>query len=124
MSNLIYIIDDNMELCELVKIALETKDYTVRFAMDGESGLKLMNKKSPDLLILDLKMPRINGFEIIQKMRSSSKLSKVPIIVLTVVTRGSRRPDEEWRKSLEVADFITKPFQPLDLLKRVDKILA
>ena len=75
------------------------------------------------MLILDLQMPKMNGYEIIHKMRLYPKLKKVPILVLTVITKGSRKTDEEWKNSLEVDDFITKPFDPLDIISRVDKIV-
>ena len=123
MRNLIYIIDDDEEICEILKIAFEARDYEVKYALDGHLGLKLLQKKPPDMLILDLQMPKMNGYEIIHKMRLYPKLKKVPILVLTVITKGSRKTDEEWKNSLEVDDFITKPFDPLDIISRVDKIV-
>ena len=122
-GNLVYMIDDDLELCELVKIALETRNYKVKYALDGEKGLKMLMKKPPDLLLLDIKMPKVTGYELLQKIHSTPKLADIPIIVLTVITKGSRKSDEEWRDSMDVSDFITKPFEPMDLLKRVDRIL-
>jgi DNA-binding response OmpR family regulator len=123
MAETICVIDDDRELCELIRITLETRGYKVIEAYDGEKGLNLIKKKEPDLIVLDLKMPKMNGYEVLNHLKNSAKLSTIPVIVLTVLTKGSRKSDEEWSKSTGVEDFITKPFDPLDLLKRVRKLL-
>jgi DNA-binding response OmpR family regulator len=123
MAKLVYVLDDDREICELMKITLEARGYEVGEAYDGEQGLDLIKKKTPDLVILDLKMPKLNGYELINRMRSDSTLTNVPIIVLTSLTKGSSRSDEEWAKSLGVQDFITKPFEPIDLIKRVESLV-
>ena len=123
MEKLIYVVDDEKEVCELLRIALESRGYKVRTAFDGEQALKLIKKRKPHLLILDLKMPKMNGYEVINHLKSSQDFADIPIMVLTSLTQGSRRSDEDWKKSLEVADFITKPFEPLDIIKRVKKII-
>ncbi len=123
MGKLIYVVDDEKEVCELLRIALETRGYKVRAAFDGEAALKLIKKKKPDLLILDLKMPKMNGYEVINYLRYSEKFADIPIMVLTSLTQASRRSDEDWKESLDVEDFITKPFEPLDIIKRVEKII-
>jgi DNA-binding response OmpR family regulator len=123
MAKLVYVLDDDREICELMKITLEARGYEVGEAYDGEQGLDLIKKKTPDLVILDLKMPKLYGYELINRMRSDSTLTNVPIIVLTSLTKGSSRSDEEWAKSLGVQDFITKPFEPIDLIKRVESLV-
>jgi DNA-binding response OmpR family regulator len=123
MAKMVYILDDNREICELVKITLEARGYEVEEAYDGEQGMEMLNKKKPDLVILDLKMPKLNGYELINNIRNDENLSDLPILVLTSLTRGSNKSDKEWGKSLGVEDFITKPFEPTDLVKRVDSLV-
>ena len=123
MSKLIYVIEDEKEVCEILRITFETRDYKVETGYDGETAIKMVEKKKPDLLILDLKIPKINGYEIINRFKSSPELAKIPIMVLTCLTQGSNKSDEEWKKSLGVEDFITKPFDPLDILKRAQQLI-
>jgi len=123
MAKLIYVIDDEKEICELIRISFETRDYDVKIGFDGETALKMVEEKKPDLLILDLKMPKMNGYEVINRLKSTEKFADIPIVVLTSLTKGSTKTDEAWKQSLEVEDFITKPLEPLDILQRVKKIL-
>lgn len=123
MDKLIYVIDDEKEICELLRIAFESRDYKVETGFNGETALKMIKKKKPDLLILDLKMPKMNGYEVINQLKSENEYADLPIMVLTSLTQGSRKSDEDWKQSLEVEDFITKPFDPLDILKRIQKII-
>ena len=123
MSKLIYIIDDEKEVCELLRLTLETRHYDVKIGHDGETCLEMVKKKKPDLLILDLKMPKMNGYELINSLKSSKEYADIPIMVLTIITQGSTKTDEDWKRSLGVEDFLTKPFEPLEMLQRVNKIL-
>jgi len=124
MSKLIYIIDDEKEICELLKIVLESRNYEVQVGYDGSDALVMIEKKKPDLLIIDLRMPKINGYEVIARLKETQETAKIPIMVLTSLTKGSRKSDEEWKKSMDVQDFITKPFEPLGILKRVQNIIG
>ena len=123
MSKLIYVVDDEKEICELLRIAFESREYRVETGYNGEMALKMIKRKKPDLLILDLKMPKLNGYEVLNFLKGSDKYSDIPIMVLTSLTKGTRKSDADWKKSLEVDDFITKPFDPLDILKRAQKII-
>ena len=124
MTKLIYVIDDEKEICELLRITFESRDYKVETGYDGESALKMIEKQMPDLLILDLKMPKLNGYEVITRLKASKDYDHIPIMVLTSLTQGSNKSDVEWKRSLGVEDFITKPFEPLDILKRVQQIIS
>lgn len=123
MSKLIYIIDDEKEVSELLRLALETRNYKVKTGNDGEKCMAMIKQKKPDLLILDLKMPKMNGYEVVNSLKSSKEYADIPIMVLTIITQGSTKTDEDWKRSLEVEDFITKPFDPLEILNRVKNIL-
>ncbi|MBN1901706.1 response regulator [Candidatus Sumerlaeota bacterium] len=122
-SKLIYIVDDEKEVSELLRLALETRNYNVKTGSDGEQAMTMVKQKKPDLLILDFKMPKMNGYEVVNALKSDKEYSDIPIMVLTIITQGSNRTDEDWKKSLGVDDFITKPFDPLVVVERVKHIL-
>jgi CheY-like chemotaxis protein len=121
----ILIIDDDADVREVLRIALTSgRDYTVVEAADGEAGLEAMRTEKPQLVLCDLKMPKLNGYQFLVRISKEKDLRQTPVIVLTSLTADSNRTDEEWRQSLGVAGFITKPFQPMDIVGRVDTLLA
>ena len=122
-AKLIYVIDDEREICELLRITFESRDYTVKTGYDGQTALKMIKKKKPDLLILDLKMPKMNGYEVLNNLKQDESYADIPVMVLTSLTQGSRKSDDDWRRSLDIEAFITKPFDPLDILKKAQKII-
>lgn len=124
MSKLVYILDDEEAVCELLRIVLESRGYSVATADDGEKGLKMIEEKKPDILVVDLKMPKLNGYELISRLKLNPELADIPIIVITSITSESERSDEEWREKMDVQDFISKPFEPLELVERIEKIIG
>lgn len=120
----VLIIDDEAQLQELLTIAFTSRDYKVFTASNGEEGLKLASSKKPDIIVLDIKMPRLNGYEFLSRIRKDEHLRETPIIVFTSLTEDSNRSDEEWANSLEVADFVSKPVEPLGLVERVERVLS
>lgn len=120
----VLIIDDEAELQELLSIAFTSHNYKVLKASDGEEGLALASERKPDVILLDIKMPKINGYEFLARLRKDERVAGIPVVVLTSITEDSGRPDEEWARSLEVDDFISKPVEPFELLERVDRVLT
>jgi len=120
----ILIVDDEEELCELLRLTFEPKKHKVYTANDGEEGLKIAERRKPDLIILDIKMPKMNGYEFLGKMRAIPKIAVIPVVVMTSLTDDTNQSDEDWAKSLEVADFVSKPVEPFHLLERVEKLLS
>ena len=120
----ILIVDDEEELCELLRLTFEPKKHKVYTANDGEEGLKIAERRKPDLIILDIKMPTMNGYEFLGKMRAIPKIADIPVVVMTSLTDDTNQSDEDWAKSLEVADFVSKPVEPFHLLERVEKLLS
>ncbi|MFH0793255.1 MAG: response regulator [bacterium] len=121
----VVIIDDEQDICSLVRMALEPKGYSISEAYDGESGLELIKTKKPDLVICDIKMPKMNGYEVIMEMRTNQAYPpNIPIIVMTSLTSDSDRSDEQWREGLHVAAFFTKPFEVQELASQVEKALT
>jgi DNA-binding response OmpR family regulator len=115
----VLIIEDDKSIIDAVKVAFEFRwpDASVVAAMAGKKGIELARAKSPDIVILDLNLPDIDGFQILQKIR---EFSNVPVIILTV-----RSEDEDVLRGLEAGadDYIVKPFNYLQLLARVKAVL-
>jgi len=113
------IVDDDEQGREALRILLAREDYQLAFAANGEEALQLAAELMPDLILLDVMMPGMNGFEVCQHLRVHSQLAEVPIIMLTAIT------DRKTRLSgIEAGadDFITKPFDKVELLARVRTI--
>ncbi|MBR9677126.1 response regulator [Candidatus Woesearchaeota archaeon] len=118
----ILIVDDEPHMVELEKGILETNNYTVLSATSGEEALKVLEKQTPDLTILDMMMPGMSGRELAEKIRANTKTKNLKIIFVTVARFSEI--GKELLNDLSVLDYITKPFDNQDFLKRVKKALA
>ncbi|MGI8906906.1 MAG: response regulator [Candidatus Sumerlaeaceae bacterium] len=123
MPKRIVVVDDEPDIRTMLDISLKNQGYEVQLASDGVEGLELIRKTRPDLAILDVKMPRMNGFELLVAMRNDAQLKDMPVVMLTSLTVGTGKSDELWRQSLEITDFLSKPFDTQELLSRVNRIL-
>jgi len=119
----ILLVDDEPDLLALLKLAFEENKYKTLLAGNGEEALKLARGKKPDAIVLDIKMPKLNGHEFLGQMRRDPKIAHIPVLVFTSITNGVERTDEEWAKSLEVQDFLSKPAEPYDLVNRVSVLI-
>ena len=113
----ILIVDDEKDIVETIQFVLEAQGYSCITAYDGEKGLKKAKDNSPDLIILDVMMPNVNGLEVLKEVRESSK---VPIIILTA---KSDERDELEGFEYGADEYISKPFSPKILAARVNAIL-
>ena len=113
----ITLVDDDENIVESVKLALESHGHTVRAFHDGASGLEALESDPPDLAILDVKMPRMDGMEVLRKLRQTSSL---PIIMLT---SKDEEIDEILGFNLGADDYMTKPFSQRLLIERIKAIL-
>ncbi|OYP35237.1 response regulator transcription factor [Rhodopirellula sp. MGV] len=116
----ILIVDDDIEIIESVRYALENEGYQVIIARDGNQGLALAEKESPNLIILDMMMPKRSGFLVLEKLRRMNE-TMVPVIMITG-NEGSRH--KAYAELLGVSDYIRKPFQMDKLIRAVDTQLA
>jgi two-component system, OmpR family, alkaline phosphatase synthesis response regulator PhoP len=116
----ILIIDDEADLIELVRYNLVREGFSVIAAHDGESGLRLADQKSPDLIVVDLMLPGIDGLEVCRRLRSESRTFKLPIIMLTA---KSSQSDRVVGLEMGADDYITKPFSPSELVARIKALL-
>ncbi len=125
----ILVVDDDPDITRAIKMVLESRKYQVITAANGEEGLDKIREEKPDLLILDLLMPKKDGFAVVRELKEGPKYAKyssMPIVILTSVREDAsrRRYELEAGLSMDVDDYLEKPIPPLDLLHRVEKLLA
>jgi len=116
----ILIIEDDKDIVELVRYNLEKEDFQVLATADGVSGLMQVKKSPPDLLLLDLMLPKLSGLEICKDIRRDASLNRLPILMLTA--RGDEA-DRVVGLELGADDYVTKPFSPRELVARVKALL-
>jgi two-component system alkaline phosphatase synthesis response regulator PhoP len=116
----ILVIDDEKDLIELVKYSLEKEGFLVKGALDGESGLAATVREVPDLVIVDLMLPGIDGLEVCRRLRLDERTAAVPLIMLTAKSAES---DRIVGLELGADDYVTKPFSPRELAARVKAVL-
>ena len=116
----ILVVDDDPQITTLLQFILRKDDYAPRVVNNGEDALRAIQEKKPDLVILDVMMPGMSGYEVCEKIKSDEKTSDIPVIMLTALDMG-----KDFEKALEKkADwFITKPFETEHVLKRIQYLL-
>lgn len=119
-SKRILLVDDDYEIVEAIRHALESKGYHVLVARDGNQGLAMAEREDPDLLILDMMMPKRSGFLVLEKLRRS-RATPMRIVMITA-NEGSRH--KAYAEMLGVDDYIRKPFAMDRLLDSVGRLLA
>jgi DNA-binding response OmpR family regulator len=120
MKSTILVIDDEKDFIELVKYNLEKEGFLVRGVLDGESGLSAAARDIPDLAIIDLMLPGMDGLEVCRRLRSDPRTADIPIIMLTAKSSES---DRVVGLELGADDYVTKPFSPRELAARVKAVL-
>ena len=116
----ILIVDDDAEIVESLRFALEAKKYTVLIARDGKQGLAMAEREDPDLVILDMMMPKRSGFLVLEKLR---RTRAVPLkVIMITANEGSRH--KAYAEMLGVDDYIRKPFAMERLVESVDRLLG
>jgi two-component system phosphate regulon response regulator PhoB len=116
----VLIIEDDKDIVELVRYNLEKEDFRVTAVQDGLNGLAQVKKSPPDLLLLDLMLPKLSGLEICKEIRRDPSLNRLPILMLTA--RGEEA-DRVVGLELGADDYVTKPFSPRELVARVKALL-
>ncbi len=116
----VLLVDDDQEIVESMRIALEARGYQTLVARDGNQGLAMAEREDPDLVILDMMMPKRSGFLVLEKLR---RTRRVPMrVIMITANEGSRH--KAYAEMLGVDDYIRKPF-PMDrLMDSVDRLLA
>ena len=118
----ILIIDDEKDYCLFVKQNLELMGaYNVVIANDGATGLEIASKDRPDLILLDIIMPRMNGFEVLKELKNNKKMNGIPVVMLTALDTEEAR---EKALSIYGEDYISKPVEMSVLKARIEAVLA
>ena len=115
----ILIVEDEPEFREGVKIRLEANGYEVMEAGDGAKGLEMARGSGPDLIILDLMLPKLDGYKVARLLKFDEKYRKIPIIMLTA---RSQQTDKDTGLSVGVDAYLTKPFKSQELLETIVKL--
>jgi two-component system response regulator VicR len=115
-------IEDEAEMIDLVRLILGRRGYTVLGANGGHEGLELIRKEKPDLVLLDLMMPDMDGWDVYHQIKSELQTRDIPVIVITAKAQNIDKI-----LGLHIAkvdDYISKPFSPQELLERVEQVLS
>ena len=127
MNEKILVVDDDPDILDAVTMILESQGYHVITARDGVEGLANLKAETPDLMILDLLMPKMDGFAVCKELQDPrwSKYQNIPILILTSVREDASRRRYELETGLElnVDDYVEKPMSPDVLLERVEKLV-
>ena len=117
----ILIIDDDAFIRRPLEFILREEGFAPVTAVDGEDGLAKLEGEKPDLIVLDLMMPGLDGFEVCRRVRTDPRFSSIPVILLTAKGQES---DSERGLAVGATEFMSKPYSPSELLRRVREILS
>ena len=117
----ILVADDEIHIRTLLKITLEMSGYEVEVAADGQEAMEKIAAHRPDLILLDIKMPRLNGWQVCERVKTDETTKKIPIIMITAFGQKEAR-----QRSMDLGadEFIAKPFETPNLLELVQKLLG
>ena len=121
MSKKIFVIDDEPEIAQFLKFRLETKGYEVIVSHNGKEGLERAKTEYPDLIISDVMMPQLNGYQLCRTLKDDPAFKHIPIILLTAKVTKS---DQFWGVEAGADEYLTKPYNAEDLLEKVSKLLG
>ncbi|MFH1524206.1 MAG: response regulator [Chloroflexota bacterium] len=120
-KKLILCIEDEQEMIDLIRLILSRHGFEVRGATGGKEGLEIIRKDHPDLILLDLMMPEMDGWEVYQQMKADETIKNIPVII---VTAKAQSIDKVLGLHIaKVDDYISKPFSPQELLSSIEKVL-
>ena len=115
-------IEDEFDMIDLVRVILGQKGYEVIGAIGGREGLTIVQQELPDLVLLDLMMPDMDGWEVYQQMRAEETTREIPVIIITAKAQNI---DKVLGLNIaKVDDYISKPFSPQDLIDSVESVIA
>ncbi len=116
----ILICDDDPAILRVLEVNLEVEGYDVLLAHHGQEAYEVAVAEHPDLIILDIMMPRLDGYQTCEKLKSNDEVKDIPVVFLSAKAQQS---DIDRGKAFGVADYLTKPFDPTDLLDVVERLL-
>ena len=117
----ILLVEDDEFLANMYRAKLEIENYEVVMALNGEAGLHMAEEKNPDLILLDIVMPKMNGFEVLNHLKSDKDLKKIPVILLTNL---GQKEDFEKGLKLGADEYLIKAhFLPSEVISKINKML-
>jgi DNA-binding response OmpR family regulator len=122
ISKKVIYFEDDKDMVELVRIILGREGYQVEGIAEGQAGIKAVQQNSPDVILLDLMLPDMDGWEIFRQLKHDESTAEIPVIVITAKAQSIDKV-----LGLEIAkvdDYISKPFRPNELVDRVEEVLA
>ena len=122
MKKNILFVDDEVDVLDLVTIRLKNAGYEIIEAVDAEEAMNILQKTSPDLILLDMLLPKMQGDELCKKLKSDDKYKNIPVILFTASAIRPNLPGE--MKAIGADDCILKPFDPEELLGKVKKFIG
>jgi len=118
----ILVIEDEPNIQKLARVNLTTSGYEVLIAANGEEGLRLAEAEKPDLILLDLMLPGMSGWEVLNNLRAMPDVEKAPVVI--IITAAVRQGDAEKARAMGAAGYLAKPFAADELLMEVKKVLG
>lgn len=122
----ILVVDDSPNVLKIVSTILTSRGYKVETCDDIDQVSQRIQKGKPSLILLDIMMPSqvgLDGISLFNQLRESEETSKIPVIFLTGIATGTPQTEQELREKAGADDFISKPFDPEDLVQRVEKLI-
>ena len=120
-SKRVLICDDDPVILRLLEVNLELEGYDVLLAHDGEHAIEVATEEKPDLVILDIMMPRLDGYQTCERLKADEQTKGIPIVFLSA---KAQQADIERGKEFGVAEYLTKPFDPNDLIDVVQRLIG
>ena len=117
----VLVVDDEIYILHILDFILGAENYDVVTATNGEQALQKVQEEKPDLVVLDIMMPKLDGYETCRLIKSDPKTKHIPVILLTA---KGREVDQKLGREVGASDYITKPFSPSKLIERVQAILG
>ena len=118
----VLVVEDDKFLRELINRKLQSENFETVLAIDGEIGLDLVEKERPDIVLLDLILPGVNGFEVLAKIKENEKLKEIPVLILSNL---GQKDDIEKGMGLGAADYLVKAhFTPNEIIEKIHQTLA
>jgi two-component system alkaline phosphatase synthesis response regulator PhoP len=117
----ILVVDDEIYIVHILDFSLGMEGYEVITALDGEQALEKVKTEKPDLIVLDIMMPKLDGYEVCKNIKSSADTQHIPVILLSA---KGRNVDQKLGFDVGADDYITKPFSPRKLVERINQLLG
>lgn len=117
----ILVVDDELDMVQLIQARLEAQGYEVLAAYDGEEGLEKAHSEKPDLILLDLMLPKMDGYKVCGLLKRDTRYAKIPIVIFTA---RAQKQDEELSLECGADAYLTKPFDAPVLLGKIQELLT